>query len=249
MAKKQLIPIVKGTFLIWRERNSTLRTDMIALKISCQRRYVMKTMISREIDIIGQKIVDKDQTMVEMGEDTATSEAKVEPSSGGANVKSEEDVSPKPTNNQPTPNLLTKDDPNNDLQSQLCNEIIVRFQQWRDKPTSDQDSPWALKLNGEIWKKVRNVDEVVEELISKSELTVFALTLNEATCLHYVIARTIGGVWTPSQPKILDQKTDHFKSRIQKTRENLGRLLAYKNKSSDNFNKIKHLLKKNYSRF
>ena len=47
--RKKIIPITKETLDIWRKRNPLMCPEMTALKLSYQRRHVLKTMISGKI--------------------------------------------------------------------------------------------------------------------------------------------------------------------------------------------------------
>ena len=127
----------------------------------------MKAMILGEIETIQKKI---DGARKETEDDPSTSEVKV--------VKTEEGVPITPNDNQLTINSDKTKDLNDDLWSELRDEIIVFFQQWRDKPIFERKTPRALKLNGKIWEKVKIINEVVKDLINKSELKVFEFTFN-----------------------------------------------------------------------
>ena len=237
MAKAKLLPVIKGTYEIWRKRNPDLRPEIDANKLANQKRYAVTKMINSELKLIETNAL-KDLT--DQDTNRPIDDIIVEAEIGIPNSTIKDD----------TENRTEVLDDNNTLKEKdtsmdhgLYAEILMAFEKYKNMEMCERKKPMTLKLTNETKEKLAIVNDILTDIIEKDEF----ITLTEINALHYSVAIVMAGETPPTLEKEKTNKDSdptqtYINLKIEKIRKCIGRLTAA-SKSGIMTKKVKSLCK------
>ena len=217
---KQLLPLGKSCYKLWRERNPLLCRTMDVGKLDNQRRSVMRTMTEIELSAVETSVLEYIRAEEERTEDLNSPEI--------------------PTNYLPP----VLDEANKNTTPAHKKELLVAYDLWKRRPLSDRKRPKTFSLSPKHKETLAEVNEALASIIVDMGPNV---TMVELNTLQYATAVTIAGASQTGDNKPVAEPTKdpdaRIKTQIERTRKWLARLTSVA-KGSKMTHKVKSILKK-----
>ena len=224
LAEIKGLPIVKGTFDIWRESYPNLCPKMTSLTLSSQRRYIINNCFTEiELKKIRTEVSNEQNQNCKDTNEGGTNPSKFNPSIDGSNFQGLDTHSQNINTTNDLPEL-------SDNQKNLLDTITVLYSNLNQEDIEVRKRPKKFKLNKENKKRLEEMNEILTVFISLNEIK----NISDLDSLMYAAAITLSG--ETQQHKFLTKPSPnlHINLKIKNIRRKIGRLHMAKIKNKLN---------------